>query len=373
MTDEEVPFVADADADDAGDRTPIAKELPAREAAPKSFLGKNWPFLAFAGLVGATLFAVSYLLHPRGVPSEDAEAAAGTPAYVTLDGTVVRREPSKDSDSVAAVSAGARVDAFGSRGGWVEVATGAGERGFVPSDSIERGPDREARRRREKTLLAFTPVYGVLGEAADVTLAPYPLAARGGRLAKGSVIAIHSVDHSYFAFRDKTWGIAFVNSAAVDLIPPDPREPGIEPEKVKPLKNLTIIDLEEEPLPEDESIAEVEGGEELNPVLAPPPAAAPVPTASSGLVEGPVAIKRVEPVYPDLARRAGIDGTVELEVSIDATGKVTDVEVVRGLPLGLSQAAADAVHQWTYRPARSAAGPVATRTSVRIRFVLKPE
>ena len=84
-------------------------------------------------------------------------------------------------------------------------------------------------------------------------------------------------------------------------------------------------------------------------------------------------VRRVEPVYPDLARRAGIDGTVELEVSIDATGKVTDVEVVRGLPLGLSQAAADAVHQWTYKPARTAAGPVATRTNVRIRSLLKTE
>ena len=80
-------------------------------------------------------------------------------------------------------------------------------------------------------------------------LAPYPLAPRAGRLAKGAVIAIHSVDHSYFAFRDKTWGIAFVSSAAVDLIPPDPSQPAIEPEKVKPLKNLTVIDLEGEPPP----------------------------------------------------------------------------------------------------------------------------
>ena len=69
---------------------------------------------------------------------------------------------------------------------------------------------------------------------------------------------------------------------------------------------------------------------------------------------------------------AGIDGTVELEVSIDAKGKVTDVEVVRGLPLGLSDAAADAVRHWTYRPARGPGGPVASRKTVRIRFALGP-
>src|SRR6185436_3655135 len=114
--------------------------------------------------------------------------------------------------------------------------------GYLPVDVVERESDREARQRREKTLLAFAPVYGVVGDATDVILAPYPLAPRAGRLAKGAVIAIHSVDHSYFAFRDKKWEIAFVSSAAVDLIPPDPSQPAIEPEKGKPLKNLTVID-----------------------------------------------------------------------------------------------------------------------------------
>jgi len=64
---------------------------------------------------------------------------------------------------------------------------------------------------------------------------------------------------------------------------------------------------------------------------------------------------------------------VELEVSLDASGAVTDVEVVRGLPLGLSEAAADAVRRWKYRPARTASGPVASRKSVRIRFALKAQ
>ena len=84
-------------------------------------------------------------------------------------------------------------------------------------------------------------------------------------------------------------------------------------------------------------------------------------------------VQRVEPTYPDLPRRAGIEGTVELEVSIDASGKVTDVEVVRGLPLGLSEAATEAVRRWTYKPARGPNGPIASRKTVRIRFALTPE
>ncbi len=371
MTDDDVPFVGETETDAAEE--PAAKEpAPQEPAPPPGFFGKTWPFFAFGALVAATLLAVFLLLHPRG-GGAFAAAESGAPAYVTLDGTELRREPSAGSETVATLAAGARVKAFAGRGPWVEAETEAGERGFLPSDAIERGSDREARQRREKTLLGFAPVYGVVGEAADVALAPYPLAARGGRLAKGTVIAIHSVDHSYFAYRDKTWGVAFVNSAAVDLIPPDPREPAIEPEKVRPLRNLTIIDLEEEPPPEEEPVLESGDAAEAPAPAAPAPPAAPAEVPAAGLVEGPVILKRVDPIYPDLARRAGIDGTVELEVSIDATGKVTDVEVVRGLPLGLSQAAADAVHQWTYRPARTAAGPVATRKSVRIRFALAPE
>ena len=356
MTDDDLPFATDTGAPEG--------------APPRRILGQSWPLLVAGALVAVTLSAVYLMLHPRG-RGESVFEPSGTPAFVTLDAVALRREPSADSDIVATLAVGARVSAVSGRGPWVEVAADAGALGYLPADAIERAADREARQRREKTLLAFAPVYGVVGEPTDVALAPYPLAARGGRLAKGTVIAIHSVDHSYFAFRDKTWGIAFVASAAVDLIPPDPREPAIAPEKVRPLKNLTIIDLEGEPAAGEESLAEPEEEEvEAEAEAQPAPRAAPIQPAP-GLVAGPALVSRVEPVYPELARRAGAEGTVELEVSIDASGAVTDVEVVRGLPLGLSEAAADAVHRWKYRPARTASGPVASRKSVRIRFVLK--
>jgi periplasmic protein TonB len=301
--------------------------------------------------------------------------AAGAPAFVTVDSVELWSAPSASAEAIATLEMGDRVKAFGthSTGTWLETESD-GRRGYLPVDAVEREADREARERNAKRLLAFAPVYGVVGEATDVLLAPYPLAARAGRLAKGTVVAIHSVDHSYFAFKDKTWGIAYVGSAAVDLIPPDPREPAIQPEKVRPLKNLTIIDLEGEPPPEellDEPDEEPVASEETRAPAPRPPDAPPAPAA--GLIEGPTLVSRVEPVYPDLARRAGIEGTVELEVSIDVTGVVTDVEVVRGLPLGMSEAAADAVHRWKYKPARAAAGPVASRKSVRIRFVLRSE
>src|SRR5262249_50192629 len=154
------------------------------------------------------------------------------------------------------------------------------------------------------------------------------------------------------------WGIAFVASALVDIVPPDPKQPAISPEKIRPLKDVAVVELEGEPPPEEEPPTET-GESPHGSTQA--PAAAPEGSPVPGLVESPVLISRVEPTYPELARRAGVEGTVELEISIDATGKVAEVEVVRGLPLGLSQAAADAVKRWVYRPARTSTGFVPSR------------
>ena len=319
--------------------------------------------LAAVGVLAA-LVGVFVLLHPRGSAARgnDAESA---PATVTLDRVGLRREATRESAAETELSSGARVRVIGERGAWVEVETSAGAKGFLPAESVERDADREARQRRGKTLLAFSPVYGVVGEDADIALAPYPLAPLGGRLARGTVIPIHSVDHSYFAFRDEKLGLAFVDSSQVDLMPRDPRQPVIQPEKTRPLKNLTVINLNGEPPPEEEPELESE------PSSAEAETPATSPRIGSSLVEPPSIRTRTDPVYPEAARRAGIEGTVELEVAIDAAGKVTDVEVVRGLPFGVSDAAANAVRHWTYRPARGPGGPIASRKTVRIRFALE--
>lgn len=329
-----------------------------------------WPiWVAVAGVLLA-LTLVWSMLHPRRetVPAALEESA---PASVTLDRAVLRREPSFEAAALATLAAGTRVKTGPDAGRWARVEAD-GKTGYLPADAIERDADREARERQAKRLLALPAVYGVVGEDSDVTLAPYPLASRTGRISRGTVIEIHSVDHGYFAFRDKAQGIAFVNSSAVDIVPPDPREPALSPEKVRALKNLTVLDLSAPP-PEDEETASETGATPPAPPgsagHAPPPAGS-AAEAAPGLIEPAIVAARVEPAYPELARRAGIEGTVELEVSIDATGRVAEVEVLRGLPMGLSDAAVEAVRKWTWKPAKSPQGPVASRRTVRIRFTL---
>ncbi len=75
----------------------------------------------------------------------------------------------------------------------------------------------------------------------------------------------------------------------------------------------------------------------------------------------------VEPVYPEIARRAGVSGVVILEAVIDPHGNVTDVNLLRSIPL-LDEAAMDAVRQWKYEPTLLNGVPVPIVMTVTVRF-----
>jgi TonB family protein len=59
---------------------------------------------------------------------------------------------------------------------------------------------------------------------------------------------------------------------------------------------------------------------------------------------------RVQPVYPDLARKMNIAGTVKVEVVVAPNGSVKDAKVVGGHPV-LANAALDAARKWRFEPA----------------------
>ena len=59
---------------------------------------------------------------------------------------------------------------------------------------------------------------------------------------------------------------------------------------------------------------------------------------------------RIEPEYPELARKNNITGTARVEVLVTTEGKVRDVKVLGGNPV-LVQAVINAVSKWKYEPA----------------------
>ena len=86
-----------------------------------------------------------------------------------------------------------------------------------------------------------------------------------------------------------------------------------------------------------------------------------------GFVANPATSNRVDPVYPDAARAAGITGTVRVQVEVSVDGTVQDVQLVTSIPL-LDQAALDAVRQWTFRPTLLNGKPTAAVMELDIRI-----
>jgi protein TonB len=80
-------------------------------------------------------------------------------------------------------------------------------------------------------------------------------------------------------------------------------------------------------------------------------------------------IYKVLPVYPPIAKVAGVGGTVVLAAVISKQGTIENLRVVSGPPM-LQQAARDAVSAWRYRPFLLNGEPVAVETTVNVVFSL---
>jgi len=101
-----------------------------------------------------------------------------------------------------------------------------------------------------------------------------------------------------------------------------------------------------------------------------PPAPAPVIRAirTSSMLEGNL-IRRIEPVYPPLAKSARIQGRVVLVAVISKAGTIENLHALSGHPM-LVPAAVDAVSQWRYRPYILNSEPVEVETQITVNFTL---
>lgn len=96
-------------------------------------------------------------------------------------------------------------------------------------------------------------------------------------------------------------------------------------------------------------------------------AASPVP---GGRMKEPQLVSRSVPIYPAVAKQAGIEGQVTIDAVIDTSGKLTSMKVVSGALL-LQQAALDSLRNWKYEPGYLDDKPVPVRTSITVKFRLR--
>lgn len=82
-----------------------------------------------------------------------------------------------------------------------------------------------------------------------------------------------------------------------------------------------------------------------------------------------IPLVRIPPMYPARAERLHLGGTVVVEFTIDAIGRVEDPKVVSAKPAGIfNQAALQAILRWRFKPKLEDGKPVARRARQRFEF-----
>lgn len=75
-------------------------------------------------------------------------------------------------------------------------------------------------------------------------------------------------------------------------------------------------------------------------------------------------------VYPDIAKRAGVQGRVYIKAFVDENGDVKKTEVLKGIGAGCDEAAVEAVKNTKFKPGKQRGKPVKVQVSIPIKFVL---
>jgi TonB family protein len=95
----------------------------------------------------------------------------------------------------------------------------------------------------------------------------------------------------------------------------------------------------------------------------------PGPDDKLALDRVPQPVTSMSPVYPEDARKNGIQGTVEVNVLVDRNGVVRDARIVTSIP-ALDAATLAAVRQWHFQPAMMHGKPAACWVVVPVKFTL---
>ncbi len=168
---------------------------------------------------------------------------------------------------------------------------------------------------------------------------------------------------------DRTRTIRIMNrTTPPNLLPPEPGpDEDIEEEYLLPSQEeLALINT---------SVGPVEGGLDGKVIqtVADLTDYIPSPDTFIAVEEQPQKVYAPAPAYPEIARKAGIEGSVWLKVLIWPDGSVRDVIVLResGAHAGFEEAAVAAARQSKWRPAMQNKQPVALWVAYEVKFKLK--
>ena len=86
----------------------------------------------------------------------------------------------------------------------------------------------------------------------------------------------------------------------------------------------------------------------------------------------PKPLRRIKPLYPEIAQEAGIEGVVVVQAFIDKKGRVKETTILKGIPnTGLDEAAMEAIRKTRFSPAKQRERKVGVWISIPVNFKLK--
>lgn len=192
------------------------------------------------------------------------------------------------------------------------------------------------------------------------------------------VLLIHFPEFQQVAVPEKRENVIVVKK----YVPPPPRVerkqivtqkitkkvpiPDPTPDEPEPIREPEPEYVDMEPIPPDVEI--MIGTPE-------PPPVKQVLLAGVGNVTNPKLIEssKIEPIYPEIARAARVQGNVILQAIIQQDGGVGHLEILRCTrpSMGFEEAATEAVQNWRYEPATQNGRPVEVYFTVIVDFVLR--
>ncbi len=296
-----------------------------------------------------------------GPPAAQAETLSVVPLHIRL-----RTEPSAKAAVVATEEQGEKLIVLEDRGEWVRVQDGDNLVGWVERNSLERTSERERRLARYGAIRKLPSLGGIVSERAPLYGGPgifYPII---GELTPDTQVKIYTRDHDFYAI-EHDGQIAYADVDAIDV-----SAAGRQLEVHTDTTSTTETTATSEPPP-----TETQGTASV-PEPAPQPVA-PIPSERTGVYPAvppggtqPEETDRVVPRYPILARRSNVAGAVVVRGIVRRDGTIDNVEIIKDLPLGLGEAAREAVQQWHFRPATYRGEPIDVYYTVTVNFRLTP-
>jgi len=190
-------------------------------------------------------------------------------------------------------------------------------------------------------------------------------------LESSTVLSLIIVIFLFYSFKTFKHESKFLNEVPDEMIVYDTPITKQNKPKPPPSRPQIPVEADDDELLDDVTIDDTEiDFTDFSDDIIPPPDDAVEEFEFFAVSEKPILIKRVAPVYSELAQRANIEGTVTVKVLINTKGDVEKTEILKSIPM-LDNAAVDAAMQCKFKPAKQRDKFVKVWMAIPFKFYLR--